>query len=198
MRAAMVLALGLPLAACAPDIVPGAYLCGPEQACPDGLTCDGVEDVCVLPTGARPFACSSAFEQEPNDGPEAAQPLAVLDRCVTALLEVPACATGADAEDWYELVAPAGCTAVAVRVRVVFRGAYEELGLELHGEAGALVTAERCVNDAADDGDEVRCLEHTLTAGERYTVRVHRTGEGDCGGACAYNRYTLTTQLFTP
>ena len=28
-------------AACTPSIAPGAYLCGPDAECPDGLVCDG-------------------------------------------------------------------------------------------------------------------------------------------------------------
>jgi hypothetical protein len=57
-------ALALAVAAgCSAEIAPGAYYCGPEQNCPDGLTCDGIENLCVLPSQAQPFACDAADPQ---------------------------------------------------------------------------------------------------------------------------------------
>src|SRR5690606_5891048 len=39
--------------ACSPEIAPGAYLCGPERACPEGQACDGPTNICVLTSGAQ-------------------------------------------------------------------------------------------------------------------------------------------------
>lgn len=186
------------LGACTPEIVPGAYLCGPEQACPEGLACDGAEDVCVLPSAARPFACAGT-EREPNDDPASAHDLG-LEGCVSPLVEIAGCSVADDGDDWYAFEAPASCSgAVGVRFRVSFRGAYEELGLELHdAEGGVLATGAACANDDPFDADELRCLEHALTPGERYALRVFRSGEGGCDGACSFNRYLLNAQLAAP
>ena len=35
-------------------------------------------------------------------------------------------------------------------------------------------------------------------AGGSYGLLVKPNGQGNCGGACAYNRYTLSVQLATP
>ena len=35
----------LSVGACSPEIAAGTYFCGPEQLCPEGLVCDGIEDV---------------------------------------------------------------------------------------------------------------------------------------------------------
>jgi hypothetical protein len=42
-----------------------------------------------------------------------------------------------------------------------------------------------------------RCVDFTLTPGTKYAVKVLPTGEGNCNGACAHNRYTLSVQLAT-
>ena len=76
MRAA--LSLIVLLAACSPEIVSGAYLCGPEASCPDGQECNGEDNVCVLPGGAKPFGCGDKItEVEPNDVGAKAQKIAV-------------------------------------------------------------------------------------------------------------------------
>ncbi|HEX5059005.1 MAG TPA: hypothetical protein VFV99_06575, partial [Kofleriaceae bacterium] len=69
------LLLCIPLAACTPDVVSGSYLCGPDELCPDGQKCNGTEDKttglaadsCVIPSLARPFACTPKVDVEPDD-----------------------------------------------------------------------------------------------------------------------------------
>lgn len=187
------------LAACAPDIAPGAYLCGPEQVCPDEQVCDGVTNICVLRSQAKPFACPDmSTEVEPNDDTNNAQVIPNLT-CASRPAEVVGCTRDLDEADVFEFAVPAACTTVGVDLRLTFPLAFEVLGLELRDATGGVIaTGTACPQAEPDDGDEQRCIEQTLTPGANYTVRVARTGEGDCGGACAHNRYRLTLQLETP
>lgn len=201
MRPAVALAF-VAITACTPDIAPGAYLCGPEQACPDEQVCDGVTNTCVLSSQARLFACpSGATEVEPNDDMASAQLVGNL-ACVSRPAEVIGCTRqldGDDGQDWFQFDVPAVCTAVSVAVRLTFPIAYEALALELRDATGAtLASGTACPQTEADDGDEQACIEHDLTPGGHYAIRIARTGEGNCGGACAHNRYTLSLQLETP
>jgi len=200
MRAAILQLLALAaVGACAPDIAPGAYLCGPEQVCPDEQVCDGVSNTCVLRSQAKPFACPAVTtEIEPNDDANNAQPIANL-ACASRPAELIGCTQDLDGEDWFEFDVPAICTTVSVDLRLTFPLAFEILGLELRDESGAsIATGTPCAQAEPDDGDEQSCIEQALTPGGHYAVRVARTGEGDCGGACDYNRYTLSLQLETP
>ena len=198
MRGALIVVL---LAACSPEIAPGTYLCGPEGLCPEGQACNGPDNVCVLPGAVQPFACGEdATEVEPNDGFATAQPvLAGNLACVSRVVEILGCSQDADGEDWFAVEIPAVCVAVAVEARISFPIAFETLALELRDDTGAVVaTAGACGRADPDDGDDQRCLEATVTPGGTYAVRVARGGEGNCGGRCAHNRYTLNVQLTTP
>jgi hypothetical protein len=186
------------LVACSPEIAPGAYLCGPEEACPDGLTCDGAKNLCVLPNQVTPFGCAAGTEVEPNNALATAQQVGNL-ACVSQPIELVGCAQESDSEDWFQFDTPATCTAVGVGARLTFPLAFEILALELIGTTGATIaTGGACANQDADDGDEQRCLDQRLDPGGHYAIRVVRSGEGTCDGACAHNRYTLTLQLKTP
>lgn len=200
---AHVLALGAlgitALAACSPEIAPGAYLCGPDQACPDGLACDGVEDVCVLPSQVRPFACGrDRTEVEPNDDPAMAPSSGQL-ACVSTLAEVAGCLPADDGADHYAIEVPAICTAVAVQARIAFPIAHEVLALELVADDASVVgSSAPCPNVDLDDANVEHCLTAGVTPGARYTLRVRHGDAVACGGTCAYNRYLLTFQLATP
>jgi len=200
MRAAVVVVLAL-AAACTPDIAPGSYLCGPERSCPEDQACDGVTNICVLPSQVQPFACpppGETTEVEPNDDTVNAQLIANL-ACVSRTAEIVGCARDLDSEDWFLFDAPQGCTAVAVEARLTFPLAFEVLSLEVRGSTGlTIASGGDCAISDADDGDEQRCLDVPLTSGSRYALRVARSGVGTCGGACAHNKYTLTLQLKTP
>jgi len=204
MRAMALLVAGLALGtsgACAPDIAPGSYLCGPERSCPDDQACDGATNICVLPSQVQPFACPSALETtelEPNDDPNNAQLIANL-ACVSRTAEIVGCARDLDGEDWFVLDVPVGCTAVALEARLTFPLAFEVLSLEVRDRAGVTIsTGGDCAIAEPDDGDEQRCVDVPLASGARYAIRIARSGDGACGGACAHNKYTLTLQLKTP
>ena len=151
------------------------------------------------PGAAQPFSCpQGGGETEPNDDAARAQSLGALD-CVSRVVEVAGCAAGSDREDWFAFEVPAACTSVAVDAGLAFVFAFEVLELELRAEDGTSVaTGQACGFEIPDDGADNRCLNHPLTPGGRYALRVARSGEGDCGGDCAHNRYTLDVRLAAP
>jgi hypothetical protein len=203
MRAAVVC---LALAACTPEIVSGAYMCGPDASCPGDLRCNGTEDkdanllaeTCVLPSIARPFDCKPTIELEPDNTMSEAFAIPNLG-CVSAPFVSENCMLTDDAADWVKFVAPAACTAVEVEARLSFPLAYEELGLELWDlDRNMMLVEESACTAGAEGPDERRCLDFTLVPGTSYGIKVHPTGQGACDGACAHNRYTLRVQLATP
>jgi len=186
------------LGACAPDIVSGAYLCGPDEACPDGQVCNGADAICVLPGGATPFACGKVTEVEPNDGAATAQAIANLP-CASTLAEIRGCTPLGDAEDWYAFDVPSTCLSTVASVRLSFALAWEGLTIQLAGPDGSFDgAASACDVISPDDGALQVCLKRPVTAGGHYTLRIGLDGTGDCDGACRYNRYTLGLQLGTP
>jgi hypothetical protein len=203
MRAVLLLAL---FAACTPDVVSGAYLCGPEAACPEGLACNGEfdedaglqPDTCVLPSIARPFLCMPEIDLEPDDTMEQGYLIEDLG-CVSTPFSNNSCMVETDSADWVTFVAPSVCTAVEVQARLTFSLAYEELSLELWDftQNVRLATDGEC-KSGSESGLVRRCLDYTLVPGSKYGVKVSPNGKATCNGACAYNRYTLTVQLATP
>lgn len=189
---AIVLAL---LGACTPDIVPGAYLCGPDESCPEGQVCNGADNTCVLPGGTTAFACDRGNDVEPNDGAAEAETIPNVT-CAGPLIQLKGCALGSDTEDWYAFDVPPTCGATVASIRLTSPIAFEQLSVRLANADGDAATCG--VDSAPDDGVEQTCIQQNVTAGTHYALRVARTGTGNCGGSCAYNRYTLTLQLGTP
>jgi hypothetical protein len=199
MRASMlafVIALGA-VSACAPDIVSGSYLCGPNASCPEDQKCNGPDNICVT-TPPEAFTCDSQVNSEPDDSADMAFPLAPY-ACLSLASSFDSCMETNDVGDWYSFVAPTGCSAIAIDARVSFPTAFEALALELWN----LDTNERIGQSSkcpfgGEAGDDLQCMKITLEQGVHYAIAVLPTGEGDCKGACAYNRYTLHTQMTTP
>jgi hypothetical protein len=186
------------VAACSPEIISGAYLCGPEQLCPEGQACNGVNNTCVSPENAKPFSCPSTTEVEPNDSAASAQPIPNLT-CVTGRIELTGCAPADDPEDWYSFDVPATCGTTIATISLAFPVAFEQLSLQLAGaDAQAPTEGSACDYGTTDDGTDSLCLRQPVTAGGYYTVRIARTGVGSCGGACSFNRYAMAFQLGTP
>jgi hypothetical protein len=196
----------LVLAACTPDVVSGAYLCGPEASCPEGQGCNGEfdeeaglqQDTCVLASLARPFVCMPNIDLEPDDTMEDGYLIENL-ACVSVPFVSNGCMIETDSADWVTFVAPSICTAVEVQARLSFSVAYEALSVELWDFAQnmRLATDGEC-KSGLDTANIRRCLDFTLVPGSKYGIKVMANGSGNCGGACAYNRYTLTVQLATP
>jgi len=195
MRAFSVLAL---VAACSPDVAPGAYLCGPDGSCPEDQVCNPADGVCVLPALVQPFQCVPDFESEPDDALDQAFPLELVD-CGQLGQFTEACMPADDVSDWYELTVPASCGARSLDARVSFSVGFEELTLELVDLAtGAVLGTGTSCEDPGDRGVVLSCVTGNLVPDTRYGLHVIPTGDGDCDGDCAYNRYTLRLRLAGP
>jgi hypothetical protein len=187
------------LGACSPTIAPGAYLCGAEQSCPPDQACDGVTDSCTLKGTEMPFTCADGTDFVGDDSAATARPIPALG-CVSPPFPTEGCMPSGDSQDWMKLTVPSTCTSVEVQIRLSFPVAYEKLGLELWDlDANISVgTDVPCVASANDPARLDRCIELPVTPGKNYGVMVKSTSDGNCGGACAYNRYELSVQLATP
>ena len=195
MRAVLACAV---LAACAPDIAPGVYICGPEQLCPDGLVCDGAEAVCVNEATALPFACGPEHVDVPgDDAPATAQSLGDLT-CNSLVVEAISCLPGGDAGDFYTFRVLDGCTTARLRASVIYPVAFQRVVLQLAkvGEAPMTIDTE-CPPRNLDAGAAASCLDAAIAPGE-YVIGVVPDGTGTCDGACAFNRYSLGLQISTP
>ena len=188
----------LVLGACTPDIAAGSYLCGPNASCPEGQTCNGPDNTCVFGGGAMPFECHPDVMSEPDDTMQQARAVTFTE-CVSSVMATANCMLGGDSADWVRFTAPTACTSVQVEARVSFPIAFERLGLELWDlDANTMVGSDGECISTGDAGEDIRCMKVTLTPGGNYGINVKPTGEGTCGGDCAYNRYTLRVQLSTP
>jgi hypothetical protein len=187
------------LAACSPDIVSGAYTCGPESLCPPSEACDGLTDTCVLASTAQPFACEDGTEHAGDDSAASANQVPQL-ACVSMPYSLDGCMPAGDGADWFKLSTPADCTAVEAQVRVQYPVSYEHLSMELWdlGMNSVVGSDVDCPNSSGDPAHVERCINLQVTPGRDYGVAIKPTPDGSCDGACAYNRYYLTVQLATP
>lgn len=186
------------LAACTPDIVSGAYLCGPEASCPKDQVCNGPDNTCVLASTALPFACEPDIDSEPDNTSAEAHLIDNLG-CVSIPFVNASCMPEGDTADWVRFVAPAVCTSVGVDARVTFPIAFQRIGLELWDLAGnVMIASDQGCTARGEPGEEIRCLDLALTPGGSYGIKVQPAGDGNCDGGCSYNRYTLRVQLATP
>jgi hypothetical protein len=188
------------IASCTPDIAPGSYLCGPEQDCPDGQRCDGDTNTCVLPSQAVPFACDPMVEHEPDDTPAQGFVVSGLT-CVSSPFVAHGCLAAGDGQDWFQIPVPSSCAAVAVDLQVSYPIAFEPLAVDLFDATGAnaLASGAACVHQTTiAPGEDGACIHATLSPGATYALKIHPAGGGDCGGACNYNRYSLSVTLGTP
>ncbi len=194
------LAAAAALAACTPEIVPGAYLCGPEGLCPEGQACDGPDNRCVLDTAARPFACGAMVLDPPGDDAPATGTVLANLACPSVPSDIEGCLTSGDAADFYQLDVPGGCTAARIEASVVYPVAFESVGFLFAAGGAAPAPAETpCPASVAPAaGHALRCFSQAAPAGGRLALGVARDGGGDCGGACRHNRYTLRLRLASP
>lgn len=193
------LALALLVAGCSPDVVSGAYLCGPDSLCPPREACDGETDSCVLASTAKPFACDMGTEVSGDDSVATARPIPMLG-CVSAPYSFDGCMPAGDAADWVKLTTPSVCSSVEIQVHIQYPVAYEHLALQLWdiGMNSSVGTDVPCSESSNDPAHVDRCINLQVTPGRDYGIGITPTSEGACDGACAYNRYYLTVQLATP
>lgn len=183
------------LAACAPEIVPGAYFCGPNETCPEDQVCNEADNTCVLPGLGEPFLCDPDINSEPDDSVSQGFTLQNLD-CSTLPVVIDNCMLEGDPADWVRLTPPSICSEIELDARITFPLAFERLGLELYDVASnATLATDTACPIQLESGDELRCLRGTLSPGVTYGIQVSPTGDGDCNGDCAFSRYTLRIQL---
>jgi hypothetical protein len=185
------------VAGCSPGIATGAYLCGPEQACPPGFECNGPDNRCVAKAEVEPFACDPADEHEPDNDLAHAFPVGALT-CVSPPRSIDGCLAAGDGADWFAFDTPASCTSVGASIELGFPLAWEPLAVAVSANDGTVLATDGDCDDITPPGEQIRCLKVTLTPGAHYGASVTPAGGGDCDGDCAFNRYTLTVRLDTP
>lgn len=191
MRRLLLIAL---LPACAPEIGPGTYFCGPERLCPPNLACDENLFTCVRDVQVEPFACPAGSEVAEPDGTLAeAEDSGQLD-CGEALATRAGCLAAGDEADILAFELPTTCAGTDPHVSVVVRFpvALAPLQLELVDAAsGTLAAGDDCTPDENYSGKRHLCIEQALSPGTYY-LRLSFDPEGaDCGGDCRYNSYSL-------
>ncbi len=193
----LIVVFGLGAAACRPDVAYGTYECGPEVACPEGQQCDETSDLCVAPPNAKGFTCPDG-DLEPDNDITTAQPVGTLT-CVSTARQLKSCLENGDGLDLYKFAVPDGCASSAVTAVLASSIAYEELKVTLTAADGTTVIAAdtECASPSPNDARVTRCISAPVAASTSYVLRVEPTGSGACGGACAFNRYSLTVQLGT-
>ncbi|HEX5062470.1 MAG TPA: hypothetical protein VFV99_24025, partial [Kofleriaceae bacterium] len=119
--------------------------------------------------------------------------------CVAVPVAINDCMLASDAADWVSFVPSSVCTAVKVEARLTFPIAHEELSITLWDiDHDMQVGTDTECAASGDEANSRRCLDVTLVPGTKYGIEVKPTGEGNCNGACAYNRYSLSVGLATP
>ena len=173
--------------------------CGDTRACPDGLVCDAVEDVCTVPSQARAFDCEIP-DRTGDDAPTDGLQLTPALECVSGVRELKACLFADDPGDWFQFDVPPNCTAVQIEARLTFPVAYEPVALQLSTDGSAPVTVDgECTVSTGDNGGSTsRCFEMVVANGSHHAIGMVHSGEANCDGDCAFNRYTLSLQLSTP
>ena len=85
---------------------------------------------------------------------------------------------------------------MAIDVEIASALAFETVTVELFDATGGakLATATACANKGSPEttGEYALCLQQTLTPGSSHTLHVTPTGDADCAGSCAFNRYRMT------
>ena len=182
------------LAACTPEIAPGAYNCGPDGLCPTGTVCNPADATCVLKNNVQPFQCAS---NSTDDTPATGTALGVFT-CVSPPQVMANCLVSTDTVDWFQFDTPGSCTAIKVVARVTFPIAFENLVLDFSDGMVAMGVDTVCSGPGSDAAQVTRCFEKTVTPGQHYAIGVRTDGTGNCNGGCTFNSYSLSVELATP
>ena len=196
MRTTWILALIAGALSCTPDIGTGTYFCGPEQFCPPKLQCDGSSHTCVSPVLVEPFACPEGSDSaEPDDDLGSAHDLGMLTLNEPAVLtSYSGCIPGPEDADLVELECSAVCADGDGVLKVTLRYpiAFLPLQVELLDQSGnPVVGGELCTPAVDYTGMDYSCISHAPTVGTFYLRTSAVAGAPDCGGECAFNRYSL-------
>ena len=193
--AAVVVAVALAaVAGCDPEIVSGAYFCGPQMSCPSGEVCSAADGTCGRAELARPFACDPGSEAgEPNDLPAAATPLSV-SACPGVSLEQAGCLPAGSDVDWLAVTASPDCVGGPLAVNVRYSAAFAPAVVDLMSPDGATVlgTAMPCnITGGIGENDGV-CLDAIVPSSGTALIRIGLDPELDCDGACDFMHYSVT------
>lgn len=185
------LALLATLAACDPEITSGVYYCGPERACPPDLRCDEPTALCVYPAEAEAFVCGPGTnDNEPDDDLASAFALGTAG-CGSLSLVQPGALDEDEDVDHLAVVTPVGC-AGEFEVLVRYPIALAAVTVEILDATGAVLATGEICDDLDVSGRVHLCAQVDVTPSTTYVLRIGLGGEGDCDGACAYNRYMLS------
>lgn len=198
MRAAAI-AIAILVAGCDPEIVSGAYLCGPEMSCPSGLACSAESGECVQPELAKPFACRPGSEGgEPNDGAATASGLAIFG-CPDTQVELLGCLPASLDVDFIAVTAPTTCAGAALSIDIRYSAAFAPAVVDLVDASGAVLqTAAQCNITGGLGANDAVCLDTTVPADGRAVIRVSLDPDIDCDGACDYAHYVVTASAAAP
>lgn len=189
-------AVMLGLAACDPEILSGAYLCGPQMACPDDEVCSPADGTCVRPELAEPFACEPGSDGgEPNEDPATATTLNVAG-CPAGQVERIGCLPAAADVDWIAVTSSVACAGAPLRIDVRYSVAFAPAVVDLYTTDGqsVIASATPCdITGGIGDKDAV-CLATTVPPDGRALVRVSLDGELDCDGSCAFMHYQVAAR----
>jgi hypothetical protein len=183
------------LAACTPEIVAGAYFCGPEMSCPSGFACDGPSNTCVRPGSVQPFACDFSLQDREPDDDVANAPLLGIIPCAPQRLETTGCI--ADGVDVDIFALTSGDCAMQVEIRATYATAFAPVAIDILDDTGELLApGELCGTGAG--GEDVSCADLITTANTTYLIRFVAADEADCDGLCSYNRYEVSIGSAAP
>jgi hypothetical protein len=198
---AFALCFAIALASCKPEIVAGAYVCGPERYCPEDFVCNEMTVSCDNAATAQSFECApGAADAEPDDNSEDGKEIGNLS-CGTQIeisqadnLATWGCLANGDDVDHFRVAIPS-CSGgdPHVSIGLQYHVAFAPLSVELINGAGEVVASGEICTDSSNSGVERLCLESPSPAAGDYVIRIRSTGEADCDGECAFNRYLLRT-----
>ena len=178
-----VLLLAIATAGCAADIQGESYYCGPAEACPPNLACDGTTNLCVPPANVTTFTCDEG------------KPLAKLT-CDPASLGSQGCVLTPDGADHFTIATADGCT-VMVEVTITYPVAFMPLTGAIEDAGSAVATTTPC--GEIHNGAEQACVTFAAAPNKTYTLDVTAAaGATTCGGTCGFNRFALTVQVTRP
>jgi hypothetical protein len=101
------------------------------------------------------------------------------------------CVESGDDEDYFSVELPA-CTGTSPHLSLTlqFHVAFAPLQVKLVDSSDAVVAEGDVCGDAVGGLERV-CLDLAAPAAGEYRIQVQSTGEANCEGDCAYNRYLL-------
>ena len=157
--------------------------CGPERRAPTGRRAMAPTDTCVFASTASAFACDSALEHDDNT-PATGTAIPPLT-CVSPRVLAGGCIAANDGADWFQLAAPAGCTALEVKGGSRIRSRSSRWRSCSAIANGAQIVTDTACKNPPPGGEDSRCIKQTLTPGSELRARGQAARQGrHCDGTC--------------